>query len=354
MPNLEDKWNEVIRRAETTDALFCIFKKRGGKAHFLASNASQLSDYTPNTDGFILSSFEDDNLKMIPNDIILDLDSEADIARFQTYVSKRNQVNTKQKPATSTSEKEYGESFNLVMEKLDSKEAAKIVLSAKQSIKAEKSSFKIFTNIASKESYEFAYLLHLSNGETWIGNTPEILLQKTENSYSTISLAGTIANDGKQQWHEKEIREQQVVTDYITERLKGVNAEISIGKTHSKPAGMIQHLCTDITFKSADSLSTLIHLLHPTPAVLGFPTASALSAIKNAESHQRELYSGVVGYQSTTVDEADIFVNLRCGKLINNTVTLFAGGGIMPDSTEENEWKEVQMKFESIKKSFFE
>ena len=66
MSELEDKWNEVIRRAETTDALFCIFKTRGGKTQFFASNESQLSNYTPNTDGFILSSFEENELKMMP------------------------------------------------------------------------------------------------------------------------------------------------------------------------------------------------------------------------------------------------------------------------------------------------
>jgi len=88
--------------------------------------------------------------------------------------------------------------------------------------------------------------------------------------------------------------------------------------------------------------------------VLGYPTSTALSTIKTAESHKRELYSGVVGFQSSSKGEADIFVNLRCGKLHQNSITLFAGGGIMPDSTEENEWNEVQMKFKSIRKSFFE
>lgn len=358
MQKLEDIWNEVIRRAETTDALFCIFKKRGGKTQFIASNSSQLYSYDPDSDGFILSSFEDGELKIIPNDHTFDLNSADDVARFNSFLQNRKHI--KATPCdcpdsenSSTSAESYERSFDSVKEKLDSKEASKIVLSARQNIPTEKSSFEIFTNIASKDSYEFAYLLHLPNGETWIGNTPEILLQKSGDAYSTISLAGTIANDGKQQWHEKEIREQKVVTDYITEKLKSVDANITVGTTHSKPAGMIQHLCTNISFTSTETLSSLIGLLHPTPAVLGFPTSTALSAIKEAESHKRELYSGVVGFQSKSNNEANIFVNLRCGKLKNNILTLFAGGGIMPDSTKDNEWNEVQMKFESIKRAFF-
>jgi len=354
MSELEDKWNEVIRRAETTDALFCIFKTRGGKTQFFASKESQLSNYTPNTDGFILSSFEENELKMIHNDISFNLDSEVDVAHFDEYIKLRKKLNPTSEKDSSTSEKAYEQSFDIVMQKLQTKEATKIVLSAKQNIETEKSAFDIFSNIASKDSYELAYLLHLPTGETWIGCTPEILLKKRSESYSTISLAGTISNDGKQQWHEKEIREQQVVTDYITKRLNEIDANISVGTTYSKAAGMIQHLCTDISFTSSESLSSLIKLLHPTPAVLGYPTSTALSAIKTAESHERELYSGVVGFQSSSKGEADIFVNLRCGKLHQNSITLFAGGGIMPDSTKENEWNEVQMKFKSIRKSFFE
>ncbi len=358
MQKLEDIWNEVIRRAETTDALFCIFKNRGCKPTFIASNDSLLSDYTPNTDGFILSSFEENRLMMIPNDLSFDLSSADDATRFSSYLQDRKHVGAipcgcPQSEISSTSPNSYEQSFDSLKKKLESKDVTKVVLSAKQTITTEKSSFEIFTNLASKESYEFAYMLHLPNGETWIGNTPEILLQKRGSSYSTISLAGTIANDGKQQWSEKEIREQKVVTDYITEKLKKVNAEINVGTTYSKQAGMIQHLCTDISFISTESLSSLIGLLHPTPAVLGYPTSAALSAIKEAESHKRELYSGVVGFQSKS-GEADIFVNLRCGKLKNKTLTLFAGGGIMPDSIKENEWNEVQMKFESIKRAFFE
>jgi len=354
MQKLEDIWNEVIRRGETTDALFCIFKKRGGKTQFFASNESKLSDYNPNSDGFILSSFGEDELKMIPNDISFDLNSAQDVVRFNEFLTSKSVCQPTSPSDSSTSADSYERSFGSVSQKLKSKDADKIVLSAKQNLQTEKSSFEIFTNVASKDSYEFAYLLHLPNGETWIGNTPEILLQKRADSYSTISLAGTIANDGKHQWAEKEIREQKVVTDYITERLKSVDADITVGSTHSKPAGMIQHLCTDITFTSTESLSTLINLLHPTPAVLGFPTSTALSAIKEAEPHKRELYSGVVGFQSSLTNEADIFVNLRCGKLVQKSLTLYAGGGIMPDSTRENEWREVQMKFESIKKAFFE
>lgn len=354
MPELEDKWNEAIRRAETTDALFCIFKKRGGKVQFFASNESQPSNYRANTDGFILSSFEDNELKMITKNLSFDFDSAEDVAIFDSYINRRQKLNLTSITDLSTSAETYERSFDAVMHKLKSKEATKIVLSAKQSIQTEKSAFDIFTNIASKDNYEFAYLLHLTNGETWIGCTPEILLQKNSGSYSTISLAGTISNDGKQQWHEKEIREQQVVTDYITERLNEIKANITVGSTYSKAAGMIQHLCTDISFTSTESLSTLIRLLHPTPAVLGYPTSPALSAIKSAESHKRELYSGVVGFQSASTDEADIFVNLRCGKINKNSITLFAGGGIMPDSTKDNEWNEIKMKFETIKKTFFE
>ena len=122
MPELEDKWNEAIRRAETTDALFCIFKKRGGKVQFFASNESQPSNYQANTDGFILSSFEDNELKMITKNLSFDFDSAEDVALFDSYINRRQKLNLTSKTDSYTSAETYARSFDAVMKKLCSKE----------------------------------------------------------------------------------------------------------------------------------------------------------------------------------------------------------------------------------------
>ena len=41
-------------------------------------------------------------------------------------------------------------------------------------------------------------------------------------------------------------------------------------------------------------------------------------------------------------------MNLRCAKIFSNKVNLYVGGGIMPDSIPENEWRETELKSKTI------
>jgi len=55
-----------------------------------------------------------------------------------------------------------------------------------------------------------------------MGATPEQLLKVEENRIKTVALAGTQLVTGLQNinWEEKEVKEQQIVTDFIVESLK--------------------------------------------------------------------------------------------------------------------------------------
>jgi isochorismate synthase len=43
-----------------------------------------------------------------------------------------------------------------------------------------------------------------------------------------------------------------------------------------------------------------------------------------------------------------LFVNLRCGKIAEGKIRLFAGAGITEDSDSEKEWEETEMKCQII------
>ncbi|MEG1200407.1 MAG: chorismate-binding protein, partial [Algoriella sp.] len=64
------------------------------------------------------------------------------------------------------------------------------------------------------------------------------------------------------------------------------------------------------------------------------------------EGYNRTFYAGFMGYE--TENESEFFVNLRCAKIYQNKVKLYVGGGIMPDSIPENEWKETELKSKTI------
>jgi isochorismate synthase len=44
-----------------------------------------------------------------------------------------------------------------------------------------------------------------------------------------------------------------------------------------------------------------------------------------------------------------LYVSLRCMQLLADGYWLYAGGGLLPDSTEEQEWQETEAKMETMR-----
>ena len=122
-------------------------------------------------------------------------------------------------------------------------------------------------------------------------------------------------------------------------------------------AGNLMHLKTEYVVDTKKvQLPTLsgimLSLLHPTSAVCGTPKESAIQWIKQAELHDREMYSGYLG--PINIDhEIHLFVNLRTVKIEESTdkylATYYAGCGITEDSNVEKEWLETEMKCETVR-----
>ena len=203
------------------------------------------------------------------------------------------------------------------------------------------------------EAYPNAMVYYWSHPHTgdWMGATPETLLSIRHNTLFTMALAGTLPYDSeaKPNWTAKEIEEQQMVVDFIGDRLKRLlpEKEIIPSATYTKQAGNLVHLCADFRVPLADFKTIdLIRLLHPTPAVAGLPMDESMAFIQKNEQHKRSYYAGFLG----PISQKDIrlFVNLRCAKVLSKQVRLHVGGGITAQSNPEDEWKESQRKAETL------
>ena len=168
-----------------------------------------------------------------------------------------------------------------------------------------------------------------------------------------MALAGTqiIKKDTIPYWNIKELNEQKIVVDAITNNLKKVTSVLRISETYNYKAASLVHLRTDITGtlkEEKKTLSMIASVLHPTPAVCGTPQDYAKSYILDNEDYNREFYTGFLGpiYQKDSCSK--LFVNLRCMKIDANIATLFVGGGITIDSEPESEWEETQHKLQTM------
>jgi isochorismate synthase len=212
--------------------------------------------------------------------------------------------------------------------------------------------FQLFTKLCDTYPNAFIYLLSSPLLGTWIGATPEILLEIHGNNVFTMSLAGTKSIDSEEEWNEKEIEEQQYVTDFILDTLN----EHGIKKTELNgpypfPAGPVKHLRTDISFDLGNRTGIeLATALHPTPAVSGLPKQLAIEVIEAIEKHDlkydRFLYAGFLGRVSP--EKTKLFVNLRCCQIIEDKAYIYVGGGFTKDSTPEQEWQETERKSKTL------
>lgn len=204
-------------------------------------------------------------------------------------------------------------------------------------------SSSVFDDLCRAYPNAFVYELKSNVLGHWTGATPELLLDKKGTMQTLIALAGTkLANDDSQ-WGEKEKEEQHYVESFIEEVIgrQGLALKAKIGPI-DKIAGPVKHLCTTYECDGKIELHSLVSMLHPTPAVSGVPQEKAIDLIQKIEQHNRQLYTGVLGLVAN--DSADLFVNLRCMQVIDNTAYLYVGGGITIDSDPELEWVETENK----------
>src|SRR5438874_2119448 len=86
--------------------------------------------------------------------------------------------------------------------------------------------------------------------------------------------------------------------------------------------------------------------LHPTPAVLGVPSAAARRFLAEHEGLDRGLYTGLVGWVGPRSSE--LAVALRCALIRGNRARLFVGAGIVEGSSAEREWLETELKARAL------
>ncbi len=207
------------------------------------------------------------------------------------------------------------------------------------------------------KAYPDAFVSCISDPQygTWIGASPEILLEIDKNNvFRTIALAGTQkVNDSRDPavaaWTQKEIQEQAMVSRFIINQFKKIRLrEFVETGPQTAIAGNVMHLRTNYSVKldkvEIDNVGTkMMYLLHPTSAVCGMPKKSAHEFILKEESFQRSLYSGFIGPVNIH-GLTSLNVNLRTMQLFDTEAVIYAGNGITDDSDPEKEWLETELK----------
>ena len=201
----------------------------------------------------------------------------------------------------TTPKEEFVTNVEKVISGINSNEFQKVVISKVQvnSISKDFDKTEFFLKLCEKYPSAMVYLMQLPEVGCWAGATPESLLLIKNNSAKTMSIAGTQKADAKNidayKWGEKELEEQNLVTDFIENTLNkiGVRDKIRIGPINLQ-AGNLIHLQTKFEFPVSEfqnNIGNLISALHPTPATGGLPKQEAMNFLLKNENHDRSYYA---------------------------------------------------------------
>ena len=194
-----------------------------------------------------------------------------------------------------------------------------------------------------------------------VGATPELLVRRERGLVTSRVLAGTIRRTGDDE-HDlalaaalarssKDLEEHEYAVRSVADALASYCTSVNVPEApFVLHLPNVMHLATDVAGVMDDDTSVLglAAALHPTAAVGGTPTGSALAAIAELEQMDRGRYAGPVGWVDAHGD-GELGIALRCAQIDGSRLRLFAGCGIVAGSDPVAELAEAQAKLVPVR-----
>jgi len=215
--------------------------------------------------------------------------------------------------------------------------------------------WRVLRNLRSHSEKKTLFGVQIDPGAAFIGATPERLYYRNGTKLESEALAGSSPRGTTQEMDAaltrellnsaKDRREHDYVVTSLRAHLSAVCESLVIDPAPEvrKLTG-VQHLYTPIAGRLRESAvdGRLLSLMHPTPAVNGYPRTAALNLIRELEPFDRGWYAGAVGWIGP--NEAEFVVAIRSALIAGNRALVYAGAGIVDGSSPEREWAEIENK----------
>ena len=234
----------------------------------------------------------------------------------------------------------------------------------------------------------YLFLLELSPGLAFIGCTPETLFRlrssasgdddvlHTEAIAGTRRRGATVEEDARLaaelEASLKDRSELDAVSLFLEEALGDAglrcselrrsdaallqlrhvqHMKVTFAARLARPAAAVPYRLADGSAGSATEgglcrTAAVLPLLHPTPAVCGTPREAARATLARLEPFDRGYYAGPLGHISS--EGCEFCVGIRSALVCGDTVSLYAGAGLVAGSVARHELDETQAKMKDF------
>jgi menaquinone-specific isochorismate synthase len=208
------------------------------------------------------------------------------------------------------------------------------------------------------DAYDICWTFHVDG---MFGATPEMLVRRERGLVTSRVLAGTIRRTGDDERDlalaatlarsSKDLEEHEYAVRSVADALEPHCSSMNVPEApFVLHLPNVMHLATDVNGVVHDDATSLqlAEALHPSAAVGGTPTPSAVALIDLLEGMGRDRYAGPVGWMDAAGD-GEWGIALRSALVTAHGVRLFAGCGIVADSDPTAELAESQAKFVPVR-----
>ncbi|WP_062064341.1 isochorismate synthase DhbC [Cellvibrio sp. OA-2007] len=223
---------------------------------------------------------------------------------------------------------------------------------------------QLLGNLEARNPNAYTFAVKLGEGKhfrTLIGASPELLISRQGNRIVANPLAGTEPRSSDPAIDQaraeqlfasaKDRYEHALVIQAVVAALQPFCKELQVPAEPSLiNTPTLWHLSTRIEGVLEDPQTSSLELalaMHPTPAVCGYPTDKARTAIREIEGYDRGMFTGMVGWCDSAGD-GEWVVTIRCAEVEAQAIRLYAGAGVVAGSNPEKELAETGAKFNTM------
>ena len=251
-------------------------------------------------------------------------------------------------------QKEYEAAVERAIEYVYAGDIIQVVPSQRLSRKTVASPFQIYRALRSNNPAPYMYFLHLDDFYI-VGASIETLVRVEDGTVVTHPVAGTrprgatpeedAALEEELKGSEKQRAEHIMLVDLARNDVGRVSMTGTVEVTELMEVerySRVMHLVSHVAGKLKPELDAYdaMRACFPAGTLSGAPKIRAMEIISELEGEKRGPYGGAVGYFSFS-GNVDTAITLRTGVIKDGVVYIQAGGGVVADSTPEDEYQET-------------
>jgi para-aminobenzoate synthetase component 1 len=225
--------------------------------------------------------------------------------------------------------------------------------------------FALFTALYKKNPAPFFAYIHAGDHHI-LSTSPERFIQQIGNRIETRPIKGTRPR-GKSESEDRELRDELLTSrkddaelSMIVDLLRNDLGKVCQGgsvrvKQHKRLEAYqnVYHLVSIVEgiLQKGRNAVDLIRATFPGGSITGCPKIRSMEIIDELEPHRRHIYTGSIGYLSFH-ETMDLSIAIRTATICNDKMIFSVGGGIVYDSSPEDEFNETLHKGATLISTF--